>query len=398
VLPSRIEPDDRLTLTRAALVGAPSDWDALTGPAGADFYSSRRWHLAMAGLNGAEDQLVVARGRDGELRAVVPVFRFAAGTANPLMHPGTLFGGAASTTDAAATRWEPITVVGNASGYSTLPVWTGDPLAWAAAAEEATNAGAGGTAWVPYLTGDAVEQLSGVLPERPVLLTSLRVVVPVPGRTLEEHYAAVPRRRRELARRERRLLARSGRSITVEELHAGNIADLARLQESTQRRHGSFGDAAFFASMFRRMAAALAGQVFAFVCRDAGRALGFMWAVRHGHTLVARSIGLDYPRIGDHAEYFNLMIHEPVRYCLAHGLTEIDMSVGSYRQKLVRGGLPTPAWSILLRPPPFWTDRDTERHNRDRARALLAELHPLAPAGVVQELERVARSGRAASR
>ena len=77
--------------------------------------------------------------------------------------------------------------------------------------------------------------------------------------------------------------------------------------------------------MFRRMAAALTGQVFAFVCRDAGQALGSMWAVRHGHTLVARPIGLDHPRIGEHAEHFNLMIHEPARYCLAHGLTEIDM-------------------------------------------------------------------------
>ncbi|MEJ3652995.1 GNAT family N-acetyltransferase [Actinomycetes bacterium KLBMP 9759] len=380
---------DGLTVTRSALTAAPDDWDGLTGPSGADFYSSRRWHLAMAGLNGADDRLLVARGRDGGLRAVVPVFGFAAGTANPLMHPGTLFGGAGATSDAAARRWEPLTVVGNVSGYSTTPVCAGDLRAWAETADRVSEGV--GTAWVPYLTGDAVRGIGAALPGRPVLLTAMRVVVPVPGTTVEQYYDAIPRRRRELARRERRLLAKAGRAITVEELGEANVAEFARLQVNTQRRHGSFGDAALFERMFRQMSAALDGRVFAFVCRDAGRAIGFMWAVRHGRALVARSIGLDYERVGAHAEYFNLMIHEPVRHCLEHGLTEIDMSVGSYRQKLLRGGIPTPAWSILLRPPPFWTERDTELHNRARARELLAELHPLAPAAVVEELERVAR-------
>ncbi|WP_232666736.1 GNAT family N-acetyltransferase [Pseudonocardia sp. TRM90224] len=383
----------RPTVARSAPTGAPGDWDELTGASGADFYSSRRWHLAMAGLNGADERLVVSRGTAGGLRAVVPVFGFAAGTANPLMHPGTLFGGAQSPSDATAERWEPLTVVGNVSGYSTVPV-AADARAWAEAADQAWDRRAGGTAWAPYLTGADVDGLSAALPGRPVLLTALRVVVPVPGSTLEEYYAAIPRRRRELARRERRQLAGAGREITVEELDEVNIPEFARLQVNTQRRHGSFGDAAFFEVLFGQMAKALAGQVFAFVCRDGGRALGFMWAVRHGRALVARSIGLDYERVGAHAEYFNLMIHEPVRYCLEHGLTEIDMSVGSYRQKLLRGGIPTPAWSILLRPPPFWTERDTERHNRDRARELLAELHPLAPAAVVEELEQIARAGR----
>lgn len=115
--------------------------------------------------------------------------------------------------------------------------------------------------------------------------------------------------------------------------------------------------------MFRRMAAALTGQVFAFVCRDAGRALGSMWAVRHGHTLVARPIGLDHPRIGEHAEHFNLMIHEPARYCLAHGLTEIDM----------RAVDPAASATVL--------DRPRHRAAQPRpGRALLAELRPFARA------------------
>ncbi len=158
-----------------------------------------------------DDRLTVARGHDGELRAVVAVFRFAAGTANPLMHPGTLFGGAAAPADAAASRWEPITVAGNG-----LP----------------------------------------------------RVDVPADGPT-----------------------GRSGVRLRVPRRRAG-----ARVHVGGPPRP------------------------------------------HPGHA--------------------------------------------------VEGGLPAPAWSVLLRPPPFWTDRDTERHNRDRAAALLAELHPLAPAGVVQELER----------
>jgi len=117
--------------------------------------------------------------------------------------------------------------------------------------------------------------------------------------------------------------------------------------------------------MFRRMAAALTGQVFAFVCRDAGRALGSTWAVRHGHTLVAQPIGLDHPRIGEHAEHANPMIHEPVRHCLAHGLTEIDMSAVD------------PAASAIV------LDRPRHRTAQPRpGRALLAELRPFALVGV----------------
>ena len=381
-----------LEITESPLAAAPADWDELVGPGGADFYSSRAWHLAMAGLNGAEERLVVARGRDGALRAVVPVFHFASGPANPLLHPGTLFGCANATVDPAARQWEPVTVVGNASGYSTAPATSDDLSSWAVAA---SRVAAEGTAVVPYLTGDVVSRLRDLWPDKPMVLTSLRVVVPVPGTSIDEYYAAIPRRRRELVRRERRLLTDGERAITMEEMTDANITDLARLQENTQRRHGSFGDAGYFERLYQRMSSALRGVVFALVCRHEGRALGFLWAVVHGKTLVARSIGLDYERVGRYAEYFNLMIHEPVRYCLAHGLGEIDMSVGSYQQKLLRGGRPVLAWSVLLRPPPQWTAHDTELHNRKRARQLLAEAGRLAPAEIADQLRCVAASGRA---
>lgn len=373
---------DELTVSRVPLDEAPSDWDRLVGEAGIDFYSSRRWQLAMAGLNGGEDELMLARDRSDRLRAVVPVCRYPEGPGNPLMHPGVLFGDDGPKD----RRWLPVTIVGNASGYSTAPL--GEPTHWAHAADRACT---DGTAFVPYLTGDAVHHLAALFPDAPVLLTSLRVVVPVPGRTVEEYHAALTRSRRELVRRERRMLAKGDRTVEVEELTERNIPDLAQLQCNTQLRHGSFGDAAYFAALYRRVAACLAGRVFAFVCRHAGRAIGFMWAIRHGRTLVARSIGLDYDRVGRYAEYFNLMIHEPVRYCLEHGLTEIDMSVGSYPQKLLRGGRPILAWSLLLRPPPGWSPSDTVAHNRRRARGLLAELPPFAPLLVVDELARVAR-------
>ena len=254
---------------------------------------------------------------------------------------------------------------------------------------------ASGTCFVPHLTGEVAAGLRELWPDRPFLLTSLRVVVPVHGTTTAEYEAALPRSRRELVRRERRQLAKGGRVIVVEPLDDRNAAEFGRLQENTQRRHGAYGDAGYFELLYRRMGTALGGSAVAFACRHEGRALGFLWAVVHRDTLVARSIGLDYDEVGRHAEYFNLLAHAPVRFCLDNGLREIDLSVGSYPQKLLRGGEAIPVWSVLTQPPPGWTELETRRHNEVRARTLLDELGPFAVGEVADRLRRIGVCGRA---
>lgn len=380
----------------------PEAWDALVGRTGVDFYSSRAWHLAMGGNSGAEERVAWTRWRDdsrgasGSLLALVPVFRYAAGPGNAFLHPGTLVGGASATGEAEARRWEPVTLVGNTSGYVTAPVVEGDLAPWVAAIRQAAGVGdtqAPGTAMVPYLTDAAAARLRPFLPDVPFLLAAMRVVLPLVGGSLDEYYAALMPRQRELARRERRSLAKGGRVITPEELGPDNIVEFGRLQELTQRRHKAFGEARYYEEILQRMRTRLASSAFAFVCRHEGRALGYLSCLRHRDALVARSAGLDYERIGSHAEYFNLLIHAPVDYGLAHGLKEIDLGIEGYFQKLVRGGRPMLQWNVLLRPPRHWSAEDSQRHNRKQAQVIAQELKAGACEAVAERLARIASTG-----
>ncbi len=379
-------------IVECALNASPPRWDRLVPPTSIGFYSSRSWNLAMRGQNGASERVLVVRDDDGELRAVVPVFRYAGGPGNAHLHPGTLFGGARSVSDAEARRWEPVTVVGSASGYGTAPAVSGGPAAWAAAAE-GESAARPGTVFVPHLTAADATALLAVLPDRPVLLTSVRVSVPVPAVAEGEYESTLSKRQRDRVRWERRLLVRGGRVVTAEPITEANVEEIAALQEKTQHRHGTYGDTRQFVERYRQIRTVFGDALFAFVCRHDGRAIGSLSCIEYGSTLIGRSAGLDYERTGQYAEYFNLMIHEPVRHCLRRGLRELDLGVAGYRQKLLRGGVPVPVWSILLKPPVGWSPVDTARANRAAARTLRAELGPVCPPELAESFARIERTG-----
>ncbi|PPK67177.1 GNAT family N-acetyltransferase [Actinokineospora auranticolor] len=382
--------DTRFDITECDPRETPAQWDAMVPDTGIGFYSSRSWNLAMRGQNGARESAVVVRAC-GELRAVVPVYRYTSGPANAHLHPGALFGGV-GVDDPAARRWEPVTVVGSASGYGTAPAGTGDLAGWAAAVARVADA-ARGTVVVPHLTEADVARVRHHLPDLPVLLTAVRVHVPLPRATEAEYEALLRPRTRELVRRERRLLARGGRVVRVEPITEDNVVELARLQTNTQRRHGSYGDVALFVDRYRRIRSVFGDALLAFVCRHEDQAVGFMSCVARGTALIGRSVGLDYARVGRHAEYFNLMVHEPVRYGLRHGARHLDLGVAGYEQKLRRGGVPVPVWSVLLRPPPGWSAAREVAHNRATARSLLGELGEQCPPEVAADLARVVDRG-----
>ncbi|MFI6172676.1 GNAT family N-acetyltransferase [Nocardia sp. NPDC051052] len=385
---------DALTITECGLAESPAEWDDLAPATGIGFYSSRSWNLAMRGQNGARESVVIARDSGGRLRAVLPIFRYDSGPGNSHLHPGTLFGGASHVSDPVARRWEPVTVVGSASGYGTTPVVSGDLTAWSAAVNRAGAAPAG-TVLIPHLTGADVTRLRTVLPDRPALLTSVRVSVPVPTVPEADYEDTLRKRDRDRVRWERGLLKRGGRVIAVEPITEANVEEIAELQEKTQRRHDTYGDTRQFVERYRQIRSVFGDRLFAFVCRHEGRAIGSLSCIEHGTTLIGRSAGLDYDRVGRYAEYFNLMIHEPLRYCLRRGLREIDLGVAGYRQKLLRGGQPVPVWSILLHPPSSWTQEDTVEHNRGTAQSLRADLGPMCPPELAECFERIQRTGTA---
>jgi predicted N-acyltransferase len=67
--------------------------------------------------------------------------------------------------------------------------------------------------------------------------------------------------------------------------------------------------------------------------RDAAIAISF---VLDG-TFYQRQLGFDYEVTGRAFEYFFLAFYSPLEYAISRGLSRVDLGIGSYRAKLLRG-------------------------------------------------------------
>jgi hypothetical protein len=123
----------------------------------------------------------------------------------------------------------------------------------------------------------------------------------------------------------------------------------------------------------------LAERSVLFTCHHGADLVAFMLAYRHHTALTVRVVGLDYERIGEHAEYFTVLIYEPVRYALQHGITVLDLGLEGYRHKLQRGARLVPLWTVLTRSPVVWRPGMVEEHDAEVAARLAESCADLVP-------------------
>jgi acyl-coenzyme A synthetase/AMP-(fatty) acid ligase len=379
----------------------PVEWDRLAQPREVDLGSSRVWNLLMAGIDGAEVAVRVARSApsggqtadSGPVRAVLPVFRYGGRPQHPGLDPAELFMAASAHMDRSPRAWEPVTLLGSMAGSVTSPA-ASDVEAWLAAVYD-LSVQDGATVMVPYLADQVAATIWQLLPEAELLLTGARAVLEVRHRSREAYEASLPRRKRADVRYERKLLRRGGRSVGIEPLTPAVIEEVAFLQANTQRRHGSYPSTVDdFVERYQRLATSpLAQAVVTFVCRHRGRAVGYVSGLVRDRMFLVYGAGLDYERTGSYAEYFNLLIHAPVDYCLLHGLRGVDLGPGGLRQKLLRGGRPDLIWSLIIRAPAEWSPSASRLHNRSRAALMRRSLGRYLAAAVVDRLDRMAATG-----
>jgi len=68
----------------------------------------------------------------------------------------------------------------------------------------------------------------------------------------------------------------------------------------------------------------------------------------HGDTLHVRAVGLDYERLVDAAEYFNLVYYETVRIAVERGVRWLHPGIESADTKALRGARLRPLWLLDL--------------------------------------------------
>jgi hypothetical protein len=363
------------TVTRSSLLPDRDEeaWNALVPPTVAGFYLSHQWLASLRGP-GHDGETWVGHGEDGAA-CLVPAYRTET-IDNPRYDLGLLFGA-----DLPGARWTPQAILGARAGYANTPLVARDEdlALWAATARKAAEHVA--SAAIAYLDARSATALTAHLPSAFTLLTGARCEISLhPGDDWDRHLARLPASRRALIRRDLRTFAAGPSRITVAPLTPDLASRLAPLLVNVQVRHSGHGSLTGAADYLRGCAAdGLAAHSVAFLCWDGPDITGFVIGYRHGPVLTLRVAGLDYERTRDHAEYFTLLVHEPVRHALAAGLRAVDLGTEGYRTKLLRGAHLVPLCTVLLAHPDEFGSDQAETHNRRAADRLIAEYGDLDP-------------------
>lgn len=169
----------------------------------------------------------------------------------------------------------------------------------------------------------------------------------VPGASFDDYLGSLSRDRRQMVRREMRRFAEAGLAVSIEDPRE-IVADTARLMAQLEHKYGVPAAAEQISDSLAAHYKALGGSGVAFVCRRAGTpigvALGFTW----GRTLYMRMAGFDYEALPGKFEYFNLVLYEPIRFCLDNGLDEVHLGATAHQAKIMRGARVSPMFNLVI--------------------------------------------------
>jgi hypothetical protein len=180
----------------------------------------------------------------------------------------------------------------------------------------------------------------------PVLLGA-DTTIHVPRGGFDGYLASLPSKRRIEVRREERQFAESG--LVVERHTLAEVwRECVPLLASLQAKYGDSADSQAWAEVLQSMARCLPGSV-VFLARFDGQATGFSLAYPFRESLTVRAAGFDYGATPPGAaQYFNLAIHQPVRYAAECGLSKVHLGRDAYAAKVRRGAEVSLLWGVEL--------------------------------------------------
>jgi hypothetical protein len=313
----------------------------------ASFYVSWPWLAGLERAGLARGRLISTR--DGA--AAVPVYEYAGAPPNGRYDLARF----AAPTGTDPALWHPQFLVGAIGGYGNgLLVDPGcrgaeRDAALGELARSIDRATAGYSAAISYAEAAEAAALHSCLPAWQPVFGDVEVVIPVHPDGFEAWVNTLPSSRRSVVRRD--LAHDHGAVVTSDVRHAP--AQTVSLILQVQRRHGEYATDQTLAWFLARCAWIADLGVPAPLFASYGEhgvllavSLAFVW----GDTLYLRAVGLDYARIAGGSDYFQVLIYEPLRFAVRHGLRRVHLGIGGLRTKLLRGGTAKPLWTLLRLP------------------------------------------------
>jgi GNAT acetyltransferase-like protein len=354
-----------MTVRAEVYEGLAPQWSALA--AGGPLLASPAWLRAMAGRLGERVVTLVAYG-DGQprvaaLASVQPAPRpteffdlhhllVGEAPALPLTDAARRARARLAGTAPAPARWTPSLVV-MLPGYECVPVGPGadDPRLLCALVDRAWDwAAAAGIRAVAFLyTRPEATALAAVLAGRGFLAVPLSISwdLPVPPDGLPGYLAALPRKRRQEARRELRRLAAEG--VELRALPAGDAAGEAALHamaglrcQLVRKYRGGVDEAAERARLVDLAHGVAGGRPHVLVAEVDGRVVGYALFAEHGGDWHCLSVGYDYTDERSRLAYFGTAYYLAVSLAAAAGARRLGYGQGAAPAKRARGCVGTP--------------------------------------------------------
>jgi hypothetical protein len=202
--------------------------------------------------------------------------------------------------------------------------------------------------WWPYLSADdAVLVREAVGEPLGLHLLNAECIVHLDGKDLDDVADSLPTgQRRNAMRREQRRFERTG--AVLRRLRFGDCwRELDPLIHQATSKYGSDLPEERRLAILRRHVEALDDSATVFACFDDGVMTAVSVAFEFGDELAVRLVGFAYDKlrgVGD--EYAQVLMYEPMRYCLEKGLRRLNVGMDSFPAKCRRGAVAVPMWAV----------------------------------------------------
>jgi hypothetical protein len=201
-----------------------------------------------------------------------------------------------------------------------------------------------------YLTPSAARQLRPALDhDQRLLFTSAACHLAVPWLSFDEYLEWLGHRRRSVVLRDLARFARSGCEVVTSRLAPVHV-EAAPLLGVLLRRYGhAVGDQAAL-SHLREVARILDPSSVVFSARHEGRLVGFALFFEWHGALVAHKVGFDEHLDRSWSVYFQVTFYSAIQHAIRRRLERIELGLGSWYPKLLRGARPEPRCSLVIPP------------------------------------------------
>jgi predicted N-acyltransferase len=177
--------------------------------------------------------------------------------------------------------------------------------------------------------------------------------------SMDDYLGRLSSSRRYAMRKEMRRFWNAGYSVTIGNL-ADSLSEIAPLISNVDRKHDAPISTEQRRAALEQQAQLLSDRSVVHLCRNPkGELVACSLMYRNGTALCAPHVGIDYRRVQDSFEYFNVYIYLPLGYAIVKGVASINQGFIT-EAKRRRGARPVPVYSVLWRSD--WPTKDvTER-------------------------------------